>query len=89
MNAVGKSRRVRNCPRTHAENPQGRGPGEGAKRFDTESPVELLVCQLLRSRWDVDNEYHVQDMLWVILAPVLPDFDTLVAFTWDDEARTE
>lgn len=101
------------------------------------------------ARWDVENEYHVQDMLWVILAPVFPDlddeewfkslgqhhpradlaipslrvvvevkflrkgkgafskviqevaadastylqdgsyFDTLVAFVWDDEARTE
>lgn len=101
------------------------------------------------ARWDVENDYHVQDMLWVILAPVFPDlddeewlkslgqhhpradlaipslrvivevkflrkgksafskviqevaadastylqdgsgFDTLVAFVWDDEARTE
>jgi hypothetical protein len=27
------------------------------------------------ARWDVDNEYHVQDMLWAILAPVFPDLD--------------
>lgn len=27
------------------------------------------------ARWVVDNEYHVQDMLWVILAPVFPDLD--------------
>lgn len=27
------------------------------------------------ARWVIDNEYHVQDMLWVILAPVFPDLD--------------
>jgi hypothetical protein len=24
-------------------------------------------------RWNVENEYHVQNMLWLVLAPVLPD----------------
>lgn len=27
------------------------------------------------ARWVIDNEFHVQDMLWVILAPVFPDLD--------------
>lgn len=27
------------------------------------------------ARWVIDNEYHVQDMLWVILAPIFPDLD--------------
>lgn len=27
------------------------------------------------ARWDIDNEYHVQDMLWAILAPIFPDLD--------------
>ncbi len=27
------------------------------------------------ARWTVDNEYHVQDMLWAILAPHFPDLD--------------
>lgn len=27
------------------------------------------------ARWVVDNEYHVQDMLWIVLAPVFPDLD--------------
>lgn len=27
------------------------------------------------AQWDVENEYHVQDLLWVILAPVFPDLD--------------
>lgn len=27
------------------------------------------------ARWDVENEYHVQDLLWAILAPIFPDLD--------------
>ncbi|OBR49625.1 hypothetical protein [Paraburkholderia tropica] len=27
------------------------------------------------ARWIVDNEYHVQDMLWIVLAPQFPDLD--------------
>lgn len=27
------------------------------------------------ARWVIDNEYHVQDMLWVVMAPVFPDLD--------------
>ena len=27
------------------------------------------------AHWDIDNEYHVQDMLWAILAPLFPDLD--------------
>lgn len=27
------------------------------------------------ARWIVDNEYHVQDILWIVLAPVFPDLD--------------
>lgn len=27
------------------------------------------------AHWDVDNEYHVQDMLWAILAPLFTDLD--------------
>jgi hypothetical protein len=26
-------------------------------------------------RWSIDNEYHVQDLLWVILAPLFPDLE--------------
>ncbi|WP_426954561.1 hypothetical protein [Muricoccus radiodurans] len=25
------------------------------------------------ARWDISNEYHVQDLLWALLAPVFPD----------------
>ncbi|MBD8554582.1 hypothetical protein IFT84_08565 [Rhizobium sp. CFBP 8762] len=27
------------------------------------------------ARWDVENEYHVQSLLWAILAPVFPDLE--------------
>lgn len=27
------------------------------------------------AHWEIENEYHVQDMLWAILAPVFPDLD--------------
>ena len=27
------------------------------------------------AQWVIDNEYHVQDMLWAILAPTFPDLD--------------
>jgi len=26
-------------------------------------------------RWHIDNEYHVQNLLWVMLAPIFPDLD--------------
>lgn len=26
-------------------------------------------------RWHIDNEYHVQNLLWVLLAPIFPDLD--------------
>lgn len=27
------------------------------------------------ARWDVENEYHVQDLLWIVLAPLFPDLE--------------
>ena len=26
-------------------------------------------------QWHIDNEYHVQNMLWLLLAPIFPDLD--------------
>ena len=26
-------------------------------------------------QWNIDNEYHVQNLLWVMLAPIFPDLD--------------
>jgi len=28
-----------------------------------------------KTRWDIRDEYHVQDLLWAILAPLFPDLD--------------
>jgi hypothetical protein len=33
------------------------------------------TSKLVAARWEIDNEYHVQDMLWAILAPIFPDLD--------------
>lgn len=27
------------------------------------------------ARWDIENEYHVQNLLWTVLAPILPDLE--------------
>ncbi len=32
-------------------------------------------------RWDVENEYHVQNLLWAAMAPVFPDLDAEVYTT--------
>jgi hypothetical protein len=29
----------------------------------------------LPQQWHIDNEYHVQNLLWVMLAPIFPDLD--------------
>ena len=28
-----------------------------------------------QAKWDISNEYHVQDLLWAVLSPVFPDLD--------------
>lgn len=37
--------------------------------------LEPRTKNSLIARWDVENEYHVQDLLWAVLAPVFPDLD--------------
>ena len=34
-----------------------------------------LTPKSAAAHWDIENEYHVQDLLWVILSPVFPDLD--------------
>ena len=29
----------------------------------------------ITARWDIENEYYVQDLLWAVLAPIFPDLD--------------
>jgi len=26
-------------------------------------------------RWEIENEYHIQDLLWIVLAPLFPDLE--------------
>lgn len=37
-----------------------------------EKPLTKNSCA---AHWDIENEYHVQDLLWAILAPLFPDLD--------------
>jgi hypothetical protein len=37
-----------------------------------ESPKTLRSAL---GRWEIENEYHVQNLLWAILAPIFPDLD--------------
>ena len=39
--------------------------------FETESRTPKSAV----ARWDVENEYHVQNLLWTVLAPVFPDLE--------------
>jgi hypothetical protein len=39
--------------------------------YETEPRTSKSVI----ARWEVENEYHVQNLLWSVLAPVLPDLE--------------
>jgi REase_DpnII-MboI len=47
--------------------------GRGMKRWTFEHEKRTSKSQI--ARWDVENEYHVQNLLWAVLAPVFPDLD--------------
>jgi hypothetical protein len=49
------------------------GVGRSMRRWPWDE--KPLTVNSLPARWDIENEYHVQDMLWAILAPVFPDLD--------------
>jgi len=49
------------------------GMGRSMRRWSWEDAPR--TSKSVAARWDIDNEYHVQDMLWAILAPVFPDLD--------------
>jgi hypothetical protein len=44
------------------------------KRHHREAIRRPQVVRTLR-HWDVQNEYHVQNLLWVLFAPVFPDLE--------------
>jgi hypothetical protein len=45
----------------------------GLRSWTWESKPRTLNAQA--RRWHIDNEYHVQNLLWAILAPIFPDLD--------------
>lgn len=45
----------------------------GMKRWTFEHVKRTAKSEI--TRWHVDNEYHVQNLLWAILAPVFPDLE--------------
>jgi hypothetical protein len=45
----------------------------GLRNWTWESKPRTLNAQA--RRWHIDNEYHVQNLLWAVLAPILPDLD--------------
>jgi hypothetical protein len=50
-----------------------RGSARSMRRWVWESAARTPRSAV--TRWGVENEYHVQDFLWVILAPIFPDLD--------------
>jgi hypothetical protein len=47
------------------------GVGRSMRRWAWDQSPRTLNSRV--ARWDVSNEYHVQDMLWALLAPVFSD----------------
>lgn len=45
------------------------------RRWTWEDQPRTRGQQVTPVRWDVQNEYHVQNLLWVILAPIFPDLE--------------
>lgn len=45
----------------------------GMKRWTFEETKRTPKSEI--AKWDVENEYHVQNLLWFVLAPVFPDLE--------------
>ena len=43
------------------------------KRWPWEHKARTARAGVVPQRWDIQNEYHVQSLLWTILAPIFPD----------------
>jgi hypothetical protein len=50
-----------------------RNVSRGFKRWTYEDKPRTPKSEI--GRWDVENEYHVQNLLWAIIAPVFADVD--------------
>ena len=49
------------------------GVSRGMKRWTFEQTKRTARSEI--AKWNVDNEYHVQNLLWAVLAPVFPDLE--------------
>jgi hypothetical protein len=49
------------------------GVGRGMKRWTFEHTKRTANSEI--ARWDIENEYHVQNLLWAVLAPVFPNLE--------------
>ncbi|MFK4503990.1 hypothetical protein ABIF86_008281 [Bradyrhizobium japonicum] len=45
----------------------------GMKRWSFEQAKRTAKSRI--ARWEIENEYHVQNLLWAVLAPIFPDLD--------------
>ena len=50
-----------------------RGVARSLRRWRWENTPSTRGAALVR--WEINNEYHVQDLLWIVLAPVFPDLE--------------
>jgi hypothetical protein len=49
------------------------GLSRGMKRWTFEKAKRTPRSEI--AKWQIDNEYHVQNLLWAVLAPVFPDLE--------------
>jgi REase_DpnII-MboI len=45
----------------------------GLRKWTWETKARIANAPI--RQWRIDNEYHVQNLLWVMLAPIFPDLD--------------
>jgi len=47
----------------------------GLKRWPWEEKPRTSRSAAIAQQWDLQNEYHVQSLLWALLAPIFPDIE--------------
>lgn len=48
---------------------------DSLRRWCWEEKPRVRKAEAVPVKWQILNEYHVQDLLWVILAPIFPDLE--------------
>jgi hypothetical protein len=51
------------------------GVPHALKRWPWELKPKTAKAKASAQRWDLQNEYHVQSLLWALLAPIFPDLE--------------